>query len=60
MDVSPAMSKVGEKVLPLMEGGGPAGTQTQLGSEPFLFRAPNYSPVICLLFDSDVTNDVSR
>jgi hypothetical protein len=25
MDVSPAMSKVGEKVLPLVEGGGPAG-----------------------------------
>jgi len=28
MDVSPAMSKVGEKALQLVEGGGPAGMRT--------------------------------
>jgi hypothetical protein len=33
MDVSPAMSKVGEKVLPLMEGGGPGGTRNNFVAE---------------------------
>ena len=37
-----------------------AGTQPHSGSEPYLFWAPNYSPVTFVLLDSALTNDVSR
>jgi hypothetical protein len=40
-----------EKTARFMECGGPAGTQTQLGSEPYLFWVPNYSPLTFVLFD---------